>query len=464
MKPRTIKWIDFWAGVPLCFLLSVYARLVRAAAPRRRLARRSAAKAGPAAAPRKILFLKLIEQGATVLAYPALTRAVDLVGRSNVFFCVFAENRPILDVLDVIPSDNIFEIRQRNLFLFLGDTLRFLLKARRAGIDAILDMEFFSRASALLCYLSGARTRVGCHRYTSEYPYRGNLMTHRVQYNPYLDTARAYLLLVECLARPASDTPMPKFRLEDLPLATPRFHPSEEQRRRVETLLLDAQRGPQRLSTIAQGAPSRVEERGSRVGVPEPVPERSRADAPESTPASSVPRRPFVIVNPNAGDMLPLRKWPSAGVVELVRRLLQTGEAGTIIVTGSASERDAVDTMFAEVASERILNLAGRTDLVDLITLYGMADAIVTNDSGPAHFATLAGVPTVVLFGPETPRLFRPLGRHVHVLYEKLACSPCVNVFNHRFSPCTDNACMRAITVDRVFDEVHRILERGPRS
>ena len=409
MKPRTIKWIDFWAGVPLCFLLTVYARLVGAVAPRRQ----------PAAAPRKILFIKLIEQGATVLAYPALTRAVDLVGRSNVYFCVFAENRPILDVLDVVPPDNIFEIRQRHLFLFLGDTLRFLLKARRASIDAVLDMEFFSRASALLCYLSGARTRVGCHRYTSEYPYRGDLMTHRVQYNPYLDTAHAYMLLVECLARPASDTPMPKFRLEDLALATPRFHPSEEQRGRVETLLLDAQH--------------------------------------------TVLRRPFVIVNPNAGDMLPLRKWPSANVVELVRRLLQTGEAGTIIVTGSPSERDAVNTMFAGVASERILNLAGRTDLVHLITLYSMADAIVTNDSGPAHFATLADVPIVVLFGPETPRLFRPLGGHVHVVYEKLACSPCVNVFNHRFSPCTDNACMRAITVDRVFDEVHRILERGPR-
>ena len=132
MKPRTIKRIDRWAGVPLCFLLSAFAWLLRAVAPRR-----------PPAAPTKILFLKLIEQGATVLAYPALLRAVDLVGRTNVFFCVFAENRPILDVLDVIPRDNVFEIRKRTLGLFLYDTARFLVKARRAGIDAVIDMEFF---------------------------------------------------------------------------------------------------------------------------------------------------------------------------------------------------------------------------------------------------------------------------------------------------------------------------------
>ncbi len=412
MNPRTIKWIDFWAGVPLCFLLSAYAKVVRAVAPRR----------PPAPAPKKILFLKLIEQGATVLAYPALMRAVDLAGRSNVFFCVFAENRPILDVLDVVPRDNVFEIRQRTLFQFLADTLRFLVKTRRAGVDTIVDMEFFSRASALLCYLSGARTRVGCHRYTSEYGYRGDLMTHRVQYNPYVHTARAYLLLVECLAHPPSDTPLPKFKPEADPLVTPRFEPSEEQRRRVEALLLEA------------------------------------------TGASRALAKPLVVVNPNAGDMLPLRKWPSASFAELVERLLGGGEAGTIIVTGSAAERSRIDAMFAGVARERLVNLAGSTDLADLITLYSMADVIVTNDSGPAHFATLADVPTVVLFGPETPRLFAPLGNRVHVIYEKLACSPCVNVFNHRFSPCTDNACMRAITVDQVFDEVRRILESGPRS
>ena len=251
-------------------------------------------------------------------------------------------------------------------------------------------------------------------------------MTHRVQYNPYLHTATAYLLLVECLARPSSvlDTPLPKLAPDRSPLAAPRFRPTEQQRHRVERLLRDAQ------------------------GLPPDGAERPL-------------RKPFIIVNPNASDMLPLRKWPSANVVELVELLLQCAEAGTVIVSGSASERDAVEAMFAKVASPRIVNLAVRTELVDLITLYSMADVMVTNDSGPAHFATLADLPCVVLFGPETPRLFGPMGSHVRVLYAKLACSPCVNVFNHRFSPCTDNACMQAITVDAVFNEVRAILAAG---
>jgi ADP-heptose:LPS heptosyltransferase len=35
---------------------------------------------------------------------------------------------------------------------------------------------------------------------------------------------------------------------------------------------------------------------------------------------------------------------------------------------------------------------------------------MVSNDSGPAHFVAAAGLPTIVLFGPETPKLYQPLG------------------------------------------------------
>lgn len=67
-------------------------------------------------------------------------------------------------------------------------------------------------------------------------------------------------------------------------------------------------------------------------------------------------------------------------------------------------------------------------------------------------------MPSVVLFGPETPRLFGPLGA-AHVVYQDLACSPCVNVFNHRFSPRDNNVCMTSISVETVLGEVHRILQ-----
>ena len=98
--------------------------------------------------------------------------------------------------------------------------------------------------------------------------------------------------------------------------------------------------------------------------------------------------------------------------------------------------------------------MAGHTSLTELLTLYSVADVLVTNDSGPGHFSSLTPVHAIVLFGPETPRLFGPLSASSTVIWKELACSPCVSVFNHRLSPCRNNVCMQAITVDEVFDAV----------
>ena len=87
--------------------------------------------------------------------------------------------------------------------------------------------------------------------------------------------------------------------------------------------------------------------------------------------------------------------------------------------------------------------------------LYTLADVLVTNDCGPGHFASLTDVDSIVLFGPETPQVFGPLGRHSEAVTAGLACSPCVNVYNQRLSACVDNVCMQAISVD---DVVSRVL------
>jgi ADP-heptose:LPS heptosyltransferase len=84
---------------------------------------------------------------------------------------------------------------------------------------------------------------------------------------------------------------------------------------------------------------------------------------------------------------------------------------------------------------------------------------MVTNDSGPAHFASLLRLPTVVLFGPETPRLYSPLGDTHKDIYAEFACSPCVSVYNGKQSPCTENRCLKSIAVAEVLSEVLACFE-----
>ena len=182
---------------------------------------------------------------------------------------------------------------------------------------------------------------------------------------------------------------------------------------------------------------------------------------PREPSGDKQPHRPIVLLNPNVSDMLPLRKWATERFIELARRLLEYDPNLLIIFTGGKSERDASCRIVREVNSPRAVSLAGQTSLRELLVLFCVADVLVTNDSGPGHFAALTPISSVVLFGPETPALFGPVGENQQALYAGLACSPCVSALNHRFSQCKNNVCMQAITVEQVYERVVATLHPG---
>ena len=165
---------------------------------------------------------------------------------------------------------------------------------------------------------------------------------------------------------------------------------------------------------------------------------------------------PIVLLNANASDLIPLRRWPAERYVELARRILDEFPEALVALTGAPNEAEAAEQIARQVGSPRCVSMAGRTTLRQLLVLCGLAEILVTNDSGPAHFATLTPVDVVVLFGPETPRLFASTSPRTHALWVGIVCSPCINAFNDRASPCRDNQCMQLLSVDMVFDEVHR--------
>ncbi len=406
MKKETIRALDLFLGKVLCGGLTLHRRLFEGG---------SDTSLPP---PQRILFIKLIEQGATVLAHDAIRRAAEKVGRDNVFFCVFEENRPILDVMELIPPQNVFVIRGNRPAWFFQDAWSVIQAIRQANIDVAIDMEFFSRASAIIAYLSGARRRIGLHRFREEGPYRGDLMTHRLVYNALIHTARAYSLLVDALDADPGDSPMLKIPVG--PPAEPPvpFRPSPAETERVQSIL--------------------DEVAGRRVD------------------------RPIVVLNPNTGDLLPLRRWPTERFIELGRRIVADYPAVTLVITGAPSEAEAADAVCRALSSPRAISIAGRTTLREVLVLYTLATAMVTNDSGPGHFATLTAIENIVLFGPGAPSQFGPIAGHHHVLWANLACSPCVNVYNHRFSTCTNNVCMQAITVDQVYAKVRVCLGSPP--
>jgi ADP-heptose:LPS heptosyltransferase len=364
-----------------------------------------------------MLFVKLIEMGSTVLACPAFEEARRTVGDQNMFILVFERNRPIVDILPYFKEENILTIDDSSIFTFLRDLIRTRRRVRREGLDTAVDMEGLTRSSAVITYLMGTANRVGYHNFTSEGPYRGRLFTHEMNYNFEHHTSKMFLTLVKAAKmKPAAKQPLLKEPVSENKLKVPSFNPEQKDIERVTSLLTE------------HGAP----------------PSETR----------------LVLLNPNCSDLLPLRRWPFRNFIALGKRILEDIPDSAVVITGAPSEQEEAERIAAEIGT-RCFSSAGKTTLPQLLALYSMSSALISNDSGPCHFAALTPIPIIALFGPETPSLYSPLSPSAVCITSGTTCSPCVNMLNHRFSPCTDNRCMQMITVDRVYQALRDVLVSG---
>jgi ADP-heptose:LPS heptosyltransferase len=407
---NTMRAIDHWVGVPLCAVASPVVALLDGV---KNLFSRGSD------APKKLLFIELSEMGSAILVDPAMRNAQ--ARGAELFFLIFKSNRASLTLLNTVKSENIFTIDSSSLGGLIKDTLKFLIVARQHRIDTVIDLELFSRFTALLTGLCGARRRIGYHIFHGEGLWRGFMLTRKVHYNPHIHITKNFLSLIHAAFAKEIEVPFSKIQIADseirLEQAVINSEALSQVRERIAKLALDAgiqfQQGQQRL----------------------------------------------ILVNPNASDLLPQRRWAQQRFSELIQGLNQRYPNDLILITGSPAEFDYVEKVRVVANIKNALNFAGQVSFAELPPLYTLSDVMVTNDSGPGHFSAVTPLRTVVLFGPETPALYGSIGKSIPIT-ANLACSPCVSAANHRKTPCQDNVCMQAITVPQVLEKmVHQLSE-----
>ena len=137
----------------------------------------------------------------------------------------------------------------------------------------------------------------------------------------------------------------------------------------------------------------------------------------------------------------------------VARGLCNAGHAVGLI--GLAEDANLAKELKATIASPWCADLTGYTRSIrELLMLFHAAQLLITNDGGPGHFATLTPIQTMVFFGPETGKLYGPLGSRNAILESGIACSPCLSAYNHRLTFCDgDNQCLKRIAPDPVLDQ-----------
>jgi len=173
----------------------------------------------------------------------------------------------------------------------------------------------------------------------------------------------------------------------------------------------------------------------------------------------------IVIVNVNVGEMCLERRWPKDYFVSLLNSLLKYPDFSFIFI-GTDEDYNYVQSIIDLLdKKEKIVNLAGKASLGQLLTLFQAADLFITSDSGPLHLAALTKIKTISFFGPETPVLYGPKNPNHVVFYKGPYCSPCLNVYNVKTAMygnkrCFEgnNKCMYSITVEEVLEKAKELL------
>ncbi len=110
--------------------------------------------------------------------------------------------------------------------------------------------------------------------------------------------------------------------------------------------------------------------------------------------------------------------------------------------------------------SERIFNLAGKTDLVELSYVISQASAIVSNDSSPIHFASAHNVPTLMIYGATIPDFgYSALADKQYIAeVNDLPCRPC-GIHGGKICPEKHFKCMLFQDTDLIFKELLKLVK-----
>lgn len=162
--------------------------------------------------------------------------------------------------------------------------------------------------------------------------------------------------------------------------------------------------------------------------------------------------KPAVALMPGA-EYGPAKQWPTEYFRQLAEQLTANGFA--VWILGSQKEIELGRQIASDVKRD-IINLCGRTRLVDAVDLLASAAAAVSNDSGLMHVAAAVNVPLVAVYGSSSPVFTPPLKPDAIIHYLSIECSPCFDRtcrFGHY-------RCLKEITVPQILESVLTVAAR----
>ena len=169
-------------------------------------------------------------------------------------------------------------------------------------------------------------------------------------------------------------------------------------------------------------------------------------------PAQTHPRA-YVVLAPVAS--FAAKHWPIENFVALAKKILHETELDVVVVAGP---QDNHCEAFGAITDPRLINLQGKTKLLQSAAWLKGARAVVGNDSGMNHIAEASGVKVLTLFGPTHEAFgFAPHLPGSKSLSQDLWCRPC-SATGARKCYRAEKYCLTQTTPDHVWTDLQGLL------
>jgi heptosyltransferase-2 len=171
-------------------------------------------------------------------------------------------------------------------------------------------------------------------------------------------------------------------------------------------------------------------------------------------------KRPVVAINPGA-TFGSSKRWHPEKFAEVAIKVINDLD-GSVMILGGPAETAISDEICKVIRGsvsgpsylERVLPVAGKTDLRQLAALISECDVLLTNDSGPMHIGYAVGTPLVAVFGSTSAAHTGPVGDGNRVIKKDVECAPCYERTCRR----GDLKCMDLVTAGEVFESINSLI------
>ncbi len=155
-----------------------------------------------------------------------------------------------------------------------------------------------------------------------------------------------------------------------------------------------------------------------------------------------------IMIHPGSGSRI--KCWPISNFVKVASSMDANGQQPEFIL--GPAEYDLYDILMQSKRVKKVHKIDKLTELAGLLETGG---GFIGNDSGVSHLAAFIGLPTIAVFGPSDPKIWKPMGRAVKVVRLDLECSPC---FETGTVGCEEIECVNRITPEDVLTAFYGLV------